>query len=121
MPAAVSSTDTADTATKTYQPVSLRASAENASMGAEGVTGSPYRADQFRFEVRIDLRAQIRHVRFDRARTDVAIAAPHKIQELIAGEHALRIAHEGQQQRVLAGRELDAVIAALHVAPVEVD
>ena len=104
IPAAVSSTATDDTATKTYQPVSLRASAEKASMGAEGVAGSPDRTDQLRFEVRVDLGAQIRDVRFDRARTDVAIAAPDEIQQLVAREHALGVTHERQQQRVLARR-----------------
>src|SRR5580692_10564254 len=97
-PVAVSSTATDDTATKTYQPVSLRASAENVSMGTECVTGSPDGADQFGFEIGVDLRAQIRNVRFDRARADVPIAPPHQVQELVAREHALGITHEGQQQ-----------------------
>src|SRR5229473_5182175 len=110
---------TSATAAATYQNVSRRANEVNiASVRPQGVTGAADRTDQLGIEARVDLGAQIGNVRLDRTRPDVAVGPPHQVEQLVAGEHALGISHEREQQRVFARREFDALIAALDFTPV---
>src|SRR3984893_8688924 len=112
---------TSPTAAATYQNVRRRENDVNTLVRPQCVSGAANRADQFRVEAGVDLRPQVRDVRLDGARTDVAVGAPHKIEQLGPSEHALGVAHEGQQEGVLARGQLDALLAALHLTPVEID
>src|ERR1700730_1004713 len=82
---------TSPTAAATYQNVKRRENDVNTLVRPQCVSGAAYRADQFRVEAGVDLRPQVRDVRLDRARTDVAVGTPHQIEQLVAGEHAFGI------------------------------
>src|SRR5919106_5427502 len=54
-----------------------------------------------------ELRTQPGHMDVDRARLDEAIAPPHRIQQLLAAEHATRGGGQDGEQLELLGGELD--------------
>src|ERR1700688_5252295 len=79
------------------------------------------RLDQARRKALIDLRAQVRDVGLDGARTHEALGTPNLIEELIAREDAMRIAQERDQQVVLACGQRNVPFGSRDRARLEVD
>src|SRR5665213_1820965 len=79
------------------------------------------RPNQLRLRSRIDFRTEVRNVGLDRAWTDVAFRSPDQIKQLIARQHALRIACEHHQQVELPCRKFDRTLSAANDPGPEID
>ena len=77
-------------------------------LGGERVAAAPDGLDQFGIaRVGFDLLAQPADVIVDAALEGGELAALAEVEQLVAGEHALRVGDEGEQEIILAGRERD--------------
>src|SRR6185436_15589724 len=82
---------------------------------AQRIAGAADGLDQTLLIISLQLVAQSPDVDLDRVTLDHGIT-PDSIQDLIAHEHLARMAHEQEQQLVLAGGQIDPSAAAFGLA-----
>src|SRR6266511_1394455 len=70
--------------------------------------------DQPRFD-RVDLAAQVRHVRLDDAAVALEVVVPHVVEDLSLRQHPPDVVHQVAQQLELGRRQLDAAAGAPHL------
>src|SRR5262249_1616579 len=78
----------------------------------ERIAGAAHGADRIGVVAAIESLAQPADVDIDGALVDVNLAAPHAVEQLLAGEHASRTLHQELEQPIFGGAEVDCAAAA---------
>ncbi len=71
-------------------------------------------------DVGAQLPTEVSHIDLHDVRARIVIEAPHLVQQLALRHHLARVAHEGLEQRELAGGELDRAVTHAHLPAREV-
>src|SRR5579872_3860943 len=82
----------------------------------QGIADAADRLDQARLAPCLGLAAQIADVHVERVRAEAEVVAPHALKDDRSRQHLTRVQHEELEQRELRARELDLVVAAMHLA-----
>src|SRR5271163_3773726 len=92
-----------------------RRSASGSGVGrrVERVAGRAYRADRVALVVGIERAAQPADMDVDRARLDIDVGAPHRVEQLLAAEHPAGMLEQIAQQAELGRAEMDVAAVAL--------
>src|SRR5690349_23661886 len=78
----------------------------------QAITGAAHGLELRHAERAIDLVAQVADVDVDDVRAVLVVVVPRVLEQLVAGEHLARVAHERLQELELLGRQVHLVVAA---------
>src|SRR3954451_3696240 len=90
----------------------LRRGHRSTRFPAKAVPGAAHRLERRHAKGPVDLLAQVADVDLDDVGPVLIPGLPGVLEQLVLAEHLARMAHEGLEQRVLLGRQVD-----LRVAP----
>src|SRR3954452_23700864 len=88
---------------------------------AQAIADVADRLDRGPAVVLAELAAQVADVDLQHLRARVEVEPPHRVEDLFAREHLIRVTHQVGEQLELARRELHLAPVALHAASAQVD
>src|SRR5580658_9928623 len=83
-------------------------------LGVKRVPGRAHRTNEIKFRFPIDRLAQAADMHVHRARLDMNIRAPDRIQQFLAGKNPARMLHEKFKQTEFSGPQMHGAAIALH-------